>query len=202
MPVYFVRHGETDYNRDKRFQSRTDVPLNALGLSQAQAIRDELRRRQVRFIKALSSPLSRALDTARVVLEGTGLEATPEPALLELDFGLLEGRLETELRQELGEEYTRWRQTYYTVPPPGGGESIISAAPRVKPVLTAIAPKARDAAVLLVGHQAIFMAAKVALTGLTDLDSAREFKQNNNEVEVWNVETAERLERFTVHPAC
>ena len=200
MPVYFVRHGETDYNRDKRFQSRTDVPLNARGLSQARAVRDELRRQQVRFAQALSSPLSRAVDTARVILEDTGLAVTPEPALLEVDFGALEGRLEADLRQELGAEFTRWREAYYTLPPPGGGESIISAAPRVKPLLASLAPAARDGNVLLVAHQAIFMAAKVALTGLTDLASARTFKQGNDEVEVWNVDTAERLERFTVHP--
>ena len=71
MALYLIRHGETDWNREQRFQSTTDMPLNARGVSQALAIRDLLRRRGVTFAAARSSTLSRALQTASIILAET-----------------------------------------------------------------------------------------------------------------------------------
>lgn len=198
MPLYLVRHGETDWNREKRFQSRTDVPLNELGLAQARAVRDELKRRDVLFTEARSSPLGRAVETARVILDGSGLEAQVEDAFIEIDFGGFEGRLEAELREEYGEAFTAWRASEYTMVSPAGGESIITGAERVRDPLLALAGEARSGNVLVVAHQAVNMAMKVALSGKKDVASAATFRQRNNDVDIWDMDQRCRLEVFSV----
>lgn len=196
MPLYLVRHGETDWNRAKRFQATTDVPLNATGLAQARELRAELARRSVSFCAARCSPLSRAVDTARIVLEGSGIEPVIEPDFIELRMGDFEGRLESELREELGPAFDIWRAAHYTVPAPGDSESIISGAERVRAALLALEPLAAAGDVLVVAHQAVNMAMKVALTGLTDVASAESFKQNNDEIDVWDMRQRARIEKF------
>lgn len=198
MPLYLVRHGETDWNRERRFQSRTDVPLNGRGIAQAEAIRDELWRRDVAFSAARCSPLGRARHTAQIILDGSGLEVVPEPAFIEVDFGSFEGRLEADLREEYGEAFANWRASEYTEVSPGGGESILTAAPRVREPLLALVPFATRGDVLIVAHQAINMAMKVALSGRRDVASAAKFRQQNQQVDVWDMVRGERLEVFAV----
>lgn len=196
MALYLVRHGETDWNREKRFQASTDVPLNKTGLAQAQALRAEFARRGVSFGAARCSPLSRAVETARILLEGSGIEAQVEPAFIELSMGDFEGRLESDLRSELGQAFEEWRAAHYTIPAPGQSESIISGAERVRGALDSLRALAIAGDVLVVAHQAVNMAMKVALTGLTDVVSAESFKQNNDEVDIWDMQGRCRLEKF------
>jgi broad specificity phosphatase PhoE len=198
MALYLVRHGETDWNRSKRFQASTDVPLNATGVAQAHELRAELARRAVTFTAARCSPLSRAVDTARIVLQGSGVEAVVEPAFIELSMGDFEGRLESDLRDELGAAFDAWRAAHYTVPAPGDSESIITGAARVRTALLALEPLAAAGDVLVVAHQAVNMAMKVALTGRTDVSSAESFKQNNDEIDVWDMVRRVRIEKFRI----
>ena len=198
MALYLVRHGQTDWNLEKRFQSRTDVPLNATGLAQAAAVRDELRRRGVEFTAARTTPLGRAQRTAEIILEGTGLTAVVEPSFIELEFGGFEGRLESELREEFGERYTAWRASEYTEAPPAGGESIINGSERVRPALLALRDAAVAGDVLIVAHQAVNMAMKVAISGRSDVATAATFRQNNDDVDVWDMDRGVRIEQFKV----
>ncbi len=198
MALYFVRHGETDWNREGRFQSRSDVPLNATGLAQAERLRDELARRGVVFAAARCSPLQRARRTADILLADSGLEPVVEPAFIELNLGAFEGRLEAELEAELGAEYRRWRQSHYTVPAPGGGETLAAAAERVRVPLTALRTLAAQADVLIVGHQGVNMAMKAAVSGRGDAASAQSFRQTNDQVDVWDPVSRRRVETFRV----
>jgi phosphoserine phosphatase len=197
MPLYLVRHGETDWNREKRFQSITDVPLNANGLAQARALRAELARRDVAFRTARCSPLSRAVDTARIVLEGSATPLIVEPAFIEVSLGSFEGQLEADLRGRMGEDYARWRAMEYTIAAPDG-ESILDGAARVHAALFALREDAAEGNVLIVAHQAVNMAMKVALSGCTDVASAATFRQNNDEVDVWDMARGARLEMFRI----
>jgi broad specificity phosphatase PhoE len=197
MPLYFVRHGQTDWNKGGRFQSTTDVPLNETGLAQARAIRDELAARAVRFTAARCSPLSRARDTAAILLASSGLEAQVEPRFMEVSFGDWEGWQVDDLEREFGAQYREWRESNYTLAPPGG-QSILSEAPRVRPALLELLPLAVGADVLIVAHQAVMMAMKVALTGRSDVASAAQFRQNNDEVDVWDAQSCERIEAWKV----
>ncbi|MDQ1526168.1 MAG: putative phosphatase, partial [Microbacteriaceae bacterium] len=94
--LYLVRHGETDWNRERRIQGSTDIPLNATGREQARRTGRLLARRHWDGI--VSSPLSRASETARIIASEAGL---PEPELLsgivERSYGKAEGLTEAEL---------------------------------------------------------------------------------------------------------
>lgn len=87
--VYMVRHGETDWNRDKRAQGHADIPLNEAGLRQARAIAERLR--SVAIEAVYSSDLRRAAQTAAVIGEAVGVEPLLTPAFREMNIGALEG---------------------------------------------------------------------------------------------------------------
>ena len=122
--VWLVRHGETEWARLGRHTGRTDIPLTDAGRDQADALGQRLARH--RFSLVLTSPLSRAADTAR--LAGFGDVAEAEPDLMEWDYGALEGRMTADIRAE----YPDW--SIWTGPWPGG-ETIDQVAARVDRVL-------------------------------------------------------------------
>ena len=82
---WFLRHGETDWNADGRSQGRTDVPLNPTGVAQAASAAQLLRGRGIASI--VSSPLSRARDTAEAAGKVLGLPVTLIDDLQEVSFG-------------------------------------------------------------------------------------------------------------------
>jgi broad specificity phosphatase PhoE len=89
LELVCVRHGRTAWNAKRRFQGRTDVPLDAEGLAQARALAAHLSRE--RFSISLSSDLSRAADTAEAIGASCGVLVEPEPRLREMRFGEWEG---------------------------------------------------------------------------------------------------------------
>lgn len=89
-----VRHGETDWNLEKRIQGHTDIPLNATGRAQALAM--SYNAAHHRFAAVYSSDLARALDTARYIAEREGHEVRPLPLLRERHYGLFQGRTAAE----------------------------------------------------------------------------------------------------------
>lgn len=91
-----VRHGETDWNRDRRIQGQTDIPLNEVGLRQADELRGVLD--GVPLDAVYASDLERAWQTAAVVAEPRGLAVQRRPALREKDFGTWEGLTDSEVR--------------------------------------------------------------------------------------------------------
>ena len=84
-----IRHGETDWNRQQRFQGQIDVPLNATGLAQAQRLATHLAAEPPDLL--FSSDLQRARQTAQPLATAWGLPVTPVPGLREQSFGMLEG---------------------------------------------------------------------------------------------------------------
>src|SRR5271167_211102 len=105
--LYFVRHGETDWNAERRLQGRRDIPLNALGRKQAARCGELLRNllavsgatpRQFAFT---ASPLSRARETMEIVRTELGVpprDYTTDARLAELSFGKWEGLTYKEVR--------------------------------------------------------------------------------------------------------
>jgi len=87
--LFLLRHGQTDWNRDRRWQGWTDVPLNETGRRQADLLAARLRDEPLRAIYA--SDLSRASETARRVAEGHGVEPILDRAWREIGLGELEG---------------------------------------------------------------------------------------------------------------
>ncbi len=108
-PFYFLRHGETYWNREKRTQGQTDAKLNETGRTQAAAAAEALRGEPIERI--VSSPLSRAHDTAIAVA-----------AVLEVGIETDPGLMECHLGDRQGEPHGDWLQAYFRgeYAPPNG----------------------------------------------------------------------------------
>ena len=99
--ILLVRHGETDWNLERRVQGHADRPLSETGHEQARALADDLAREPIDAV--YSSDLRRAFDTARVVAERRGLPVTRVPDLREKDFGTWEGLTDREILERFPE---------------------------------------------------------------------------------------------------
>jgi len=87
--IYIVRHGETDMNKAERLQGRIDCELNDKGMADARASYELFRAAGISFDKVYSSPLKRAVQTAKII--SGGRQVCPEPLIIEMDFGSYEG---------------------------------------------------------------------------------------------------------------
>jgi broad specificity phosphatase PhoE len=149
-PVAFLylRHGETDWNAAGLSQGNVDIQLNATGIAQARAAAQLLRNRGIRTI--VSSPLSRARDTALAASEVLGLPVAYDDGLREVAFGRQEG-------QPMVEWFDEWVAERYT---PEDAESF--SVLRTRAVAAINRATANDPLVLVVAHGALFRAIRSA----------------------------------------
>jgi broad specificity phosphatase PhoE len=103
--LLLVRHGETDWNRDGRWQGHSDTHLNAAGREQARHVGAELGDVDVVY----SSDLARARETAEIIARELGLEVHRDPRLRERSFGGWEGLTADEIEREFAGAHARWR---------------------------------------------------------------------------------------------
>lgn len=117
--LILVRHGETDWNRQGRFQGQIDIPLNSNGHAQAEAARSFLE--GVTLNRAYSSSMSRPRETAEGILKShSGVSLTVTDGLMEIGHGLWEGKLESEIREGWEELLQAWKDAPETVQMPEG----------------------------------------------------------------------------------
>jgi len=102
--LLLVRHGETDWNREGRWQGHSDTHLNDVGREQARRLAAELHAVDVVY----SSDLVRARETAEILARALGLEVQFDARLRERSFGAWEGMTTPEIEAGFGEEHTRW----------------------------------------------------------------------------------------------
>ena len=149
VAFWFLRHGETDWNAQGLSQGRTDIPLNAVGLAQAERAARTLEDAGIATI--VSSPLSRARATAEIVAGTLGLPvAAFDDDLREVNFGEQEG-------QPMGDWYDDWIAGTYT---PEGAEPFPALLARA--VMAVNRALERPAPVLVVAHGALFRALRLA----------------------------------------
>jgi broad specificity phosphatase PhoE len=104
--ILLARHGETDWNREGRFQGHADPPLNDTGRAQAARLAVELA--DVELAAVYSSPLRRALETAEVVAAAHDLTPIPLDALREVDVGSWQGLTRPEIETRFPDQFARW----------------------------------------------------------------------------------------------
>src|SRR5262245_4320439 len=113
-----LRHGETCWNREGRFQGHLDSPLTSVGIRQGQALARRLA--GYRFSALYSSDLGRAEATARIIAEASGQEVCLDARLRERHLGVLQGQLVSEARQKFPEAYDTFKRGVADKPVPGG----------------------------------------------------------------------------------
>lgn len=144
-----IRHGQTDWNLEGRYQGQSDVSLNETGLSQAREL--VLKFADYRFAAIYSSDLSRALETARIVADPLDLTVTVDERLREINQGEWEGLLVKTIR----DRYDRLWQNRVVDPAsirPPGGETVEEVAQRAYVALDEIAEHHPTENVLIVSH--------------------------------------------------
>ena len=135
MRIWFVRHGETEWNRTKRYQGHSDIPLNENGRRQAQETASLLAKEPLSAIYA--SDLKRAVETAEAIAQTHELRVQQKPELRELHFGLWEGLRYEQIMEKWADELS----LMYEHPEKGcapEGEGFSELAKRAWPALQAI----------------------------------------------------------------
>jgi 2,3-bisphosphoglycerate-dependent phosphoglycerate mutase len=155
--VSFVRHGSTAWNEAGRMQGRRDIPLSAAGRRDVATWR--LPATDAAAVDWVSSPLSRAIDTAHAM---SGAPPRIEPALTEMDWGAWEGCGLAELRTRFGAAFDDWERRGLDFRP-DGGESPRDVVRRVAPWLASLGRA--DRPVVAVTHKGVLRALYALATG-------------------------------------
>jgi phosphoserine phosphatase len=156
MNILLVRHGETTWNREGRYQGRTDIPLSETGQAQVRALGDRLR--HVPLAAAIASPLSRARTTAEAVLAGRNAPALElDAGLLEISHGAWEGKLASEVERDHAEMFGIWRSAPGRDAPAGpNAETLGDVEARAWPVLERLCARLQpDDTALIAAHDAV-----------------------------------------------
>lgn len=182
--ILLVRHGETDWNRDKRFQGQIDIPLNDSGRAQSDKAAAFLK--DVAIDVAVTSPMLRPKETAEIILKHhPQITLETEPLLMEIAHGLWEGKLEAEIEADYAETLDQWKVAPEKVQMPEGEnlQQVWDRAIAAWEKILANADTERPTTILVVAHDAINKALLCYLTGL-EPKHFWSFKQGNGAVSV------------------
>ena len=147
--LWLVRHGETDWNAEGRYQGQTDIPLNAAGLAQAQALLPMFVGLPIAAI--YSSDLQRAATTAGLLGAALGKPVSRHRGLREAGLGLWEGMLFSDIQVVYAAEWEARRRDPLNARPPGG-ETLLEVAARGAAVADEIAQRHPGQQVIVVSH--------------------------------------------------
>lgn len=136
MKIYFLRHGETDWNKERRLQGQADIPLNEYGIALARETAIALK--ETPFDKIFSSPLQRAYDTAVILSSGRNLEIITDQRLKELNFGEGEGISLSYINSHPQSPLYNFIHNPASYVPPAGGETIDQLFDRCKEFLNEV----------------------------------------------------------------
>ncbi len=147
--LILVRHGETAWNAEHRFQGQTDVPLNENGRRQASSLASRLADEEIHAI--YSSDLRRAWETATAINTQHGVTMHSEPRLREIDFGAWEGLTYDEIQEHYADVWDAWLTDPMNVAVPDG-ELLVKVVTRIQSLLDELTLGHEEQTVLLVGH--------------------------------------------------
>ena len=154
MKLYIVRHGETDWNKARKIQGQSDIPLNEFGRHLARETAKGLA--DIHFDLCFTSPISRAKETAQIILEGRDVPIIEEPRIEEMSLGEHEGKCCSSDGWELPEEFHRFFDGPDKYRAPAGGEDFGQVRDRTGEFLEDLArnPQYADKQILVATHGA------------------------------------------------
>lgn len=155
MKIYFIRHGETIWNKERKLQGRSDIPLNEYGKELAHITADAMK--DIPFDIVYSSPLIRARETAEILVKDRNLEINEHDLLVEMSFGEGEGESLPQIHSHPEMNLHNFIHNPGQYTPPAGGETFEQLYERCKTFIEEFvlpAEKKYDS-MLLVGHGAL-----------------------------------------------
>ncbi|HSD91037.1 MAG TPA: histidine phosphatase family protein [Kofleriaceae bacterium] len=176
MNILLVRHGETAWNREGRYQGRTDIPLSETGQTQVRALGERLQ--PIPITVAYASPLARAKNTAEAILAGRTIPLRLEAGLIEISHGEWEGQLANDVEISHAEMFGVWRSRPGRNSPAGpGAETLGDVETRAWAVLDRICEGLGDLDTALVAaHDAVNRVILCRVLGIP-LDRIWSFRQ-------------------------
>ncbi len=182
--IFLIRHGETNWNKEGRFQGQIDIPLNNNGKDQAKKASKYLR--EINFNKAFSSSMNRPYETAQIILNKSDLKIKKIDELVEISHGLWEGKLENEIKKQWPELLKNWHQKPEQVVMPEG-ESIREVSERsVKAWREICLTQKNEDLTLLVAHDAVN---KTLICNILEIDYSKIWmiKQGNGGITIIDI---------------
>lgn len=185
MPItrlIILRHGETEWNAESRYQGQLDSPLTASGRAQAEALGERLKRESVAAL--YSSDLGRARQTAEIISARTHHAIIPHAGLRERHLGIFQGHIIRQAKERWPDEYRQLRSSDADYAPPEG-ESQRDLSSRIVTTLAEIAARHPGATLAVVTHGGVLSAFFRQVLGLP-IEAPRRFARVNAS---WNVFT-------------
>lgn len=173
--LLLVRHGETIWNQEQRYQGFMDIPLSEKGRAQAQKLSKRLACEKIDAFYA--SDLSRAFETAEIIAAPHQKEVTPIPGLRETNFGIWEGLKFKDIREQYGEIMTKWLEDPLGIRLPNG-ESLGDVRDRSQKALQEIVERHPDQTVLVAAHGGTIKVTLAEVIGF-DIKGYWRIKQDN-----------------------
>jgi probable phosphoglycerate mutase len=182
--LYYIRHGQTDWNAEQRFQGRKDIPLNALGRAQAKANGEKLASLlpEPSLLSYSSSPLGRARETMEIIRDALGLNPAGyeiDARLIEASYGDLEGTTLAEFKAANPAAHRLRKETRWTFTPPNG-ESHAMVLPRINAWYQSIS---KDS--VIVAHGVVGRVLRQHLLGL-DPNEAADYEFPQDRIFIWD----------------
>ena len=147
--LILIRHGETDWNVEGRWQGQIDIPLNQKGRIQAEETARNLS--DVPISAIYSSDLSRAFETARPLADWKGLPIQTDPRLREIHQGVWQGMLVKDIQARYAERFEQRADNPLSVSPPGG-ETVLQVNGRVLSIISEIVQRHPQETIAIVSH--------------------------------------------------
>lgn len=187
MILYFIRHGETEWNVKKKIQGSTDIPLNDHGCEQAKMLAAQLvgQKEAGKFSAACvyTSPQLRAAKTAQAVAEALCIPCIQIEGLREMCMGEWEGMNWRRVRKKYKDFYLEWNADRRFMKTPHG-ESYNDMLERVLEALSGILEQEKENNVVVVTHSAVVMAVRCYINGdsFDEANMIGKYKTKNTEV--------------------
>ncbi len=163
--IYFIRHGETSWNVEKRYQGWTDIELSEVGVKQAKLLGERFK--NINVDKIYASPLKRAFETARQIGENTGVDVVIDESFKEINFGEWEGGTISELTEKYGDEYLKFFNTPWATTFPGDG-SFKNIESRMAKGIDRILKEDKGKSIVIVSHGGLLKILLLYVMGLPE----------------------------------
>lgn len=179
--IILVRHGETTWNVEGRYQGQEDTPLSERGLKQGHLLAEGLR--HIPIDLCIASPLQRAFQTCQFCAELHNLPVKTDERLMEINHGTWEGMLAKDIQTQDPETYHQWHTTPHLVRMPKGGETLEDVRKRVRQAFDDYVATYPNQTILVAAHDAVNKAIICDLLGI-GMEHFWQVKQDNTCINV------------------